>query len=78
MEWGKNHLTFKSFSTNVQLAWAKRAGLSSFGCLFVAAAAAVLDPNVGGLPSIGISFTRHFDVPFLTRLRLLPLLITFD
>lgn len=37
-----------------------------------AAAAALLELNVGGLPSIEISFVRHFE-PFLTRRKLLPL-----
>lgn len=71
-------LTLSNFSTNVQLAWAKRAGLSSVvdrlaEFRLAAAAAALLELNVGGFPSIEISLVRHFE-PFLKRRKLLPLL----
>lgn len=71
-------LTFSNFSTNVQLAWAKSAGLSSVVeilaelRLAAAAAAALLELNVGGFPSIEISLVRHFE-PFLKRRKLFPL-----
>lgn len=75
----KSTLTFNNFSTNVQLAWAKSAGLSSVVDILAelrlaaAAAAALLELNVGGFPSIEISLVRHFE-PFLKRRKLLPLL----
>lgn len=70
-------LTLSNFSTNVQLACANSAGLSSVverfaEFLLAAAAAALLELNVGGLPSIKISLVRHFE-PFLKRRKLLPL-----
>lgn len=41
--------------------------------LAAAAAAALLELNAGGLPSMEISLARHFE-PFFTRRKLLPLL----
>lgn len=72
-----NTLTLSNFSTKVQLAWAKSAGLSSVvdrlaELRLAAAAAALLELNVGGLPSIEISLVRHLE-PFLKRRKLLPL-----
>lgn len=67
-------LTFSSFSTNVQFAWAINAGLISdvrFAEFRLATAAAEL--KAGGLPSIEISLARHLELPFLMRRKLLPL-----
>lgn len=72
-------LTFNNFSTKVQFAWANNAGLSSLVDRFAelrlaAAAAALLELNVGGFPSMEISLVRHFE-PFLNRRKLLPLFL---
>lgn len=64
-------LTFKSRSTNVQLAWAISAGLTSAVVRFAESRLIALVPELG-FWSREISRARHL-LPFLTRRRLLPL-----
>lgn len=72
--------TFSNFSTNVQFACARRAGLSSVGAKFPdfwldeAIDVDEFGPPIGGFPSIEISLARHFE-PFLTRRKLFPLVL---
>lgn len=61
------------------MACANNAGLNSVVAKFAefrlaAAAAALLELNVGGFPSMEISLVRHFE-PFLKRRKLLPLFL---
>lgn len=69
----ETHLTFRSFSTNVQFAWANSAGLNSVVDK-LAELRFEANGGAGGFPSIEISLARHFEPCFIRR-RLFPLQI---